>query len=67
MLRNECFICEIVAGTGDAGTVFEDDIVIAFMDIGPANPGHVLVIPRTHRPYRADLDEVARRIRGVLD
>jgi histidine triad (HIT) family protein len=53
----ECFICDIVAGTGEASTVFEDDIVIAFMCIPPVNPGHVLVVPRTHLPNLADLDD----------
>ena len=54
---DECFICDIAAGTGEASIVFEDDIVIAFMVIPPVNPGHVLVVPRTHLPYLADLDD----------
>ena len=57
MHMNECFICEIVAGTGEASTDFKDDIVIAFMVIGPVNPGHVLVVPRIHLPYLSDLDD----------
>lgn len=54
--------------------VYEDDDVIAFMDLGPINDGHVLVAPRDHRPGLADLSpdlssamvEVARRIAGIL-
>ena len=43
-----CVFCEIVAGRGAAAVVFRDDRVVAFMDIAPHNPGHVLVIPVQH-------------------
>src|SRR5690242_5085396 len=44
-----CVFCEIVAGTRQAeGVVYRDDLVVAFMSIGPRNPGHVLVIPAAH-------------------
>jgi histidine triad (HIT) family protein len=36
---------------------YEDSQAIAFMDIQPVNPGHLLVIPRDHRPHLADIDE----------
>lgn len=52
-----CVFCEIVAGRAEASLVYADDTVIAFMDINPVNPGHVLVIPRDHAPQLADLDE----------
>ena len=53
----DCVFCEIVAGRAEASLVYADDIVIAFMDIQPWNPGHVLVVPRDHSPYLAGLDE----------
>jgi histidine triad (HIT) family protein len=52
----ECLFCKIVAGELPATRVYEDDRVIAIMDIFPATRGHVLVIPRTHA---ADLHEVS--------
>jgi len=52
-----CIFCAIVAGRAEASLVHEDDTVIAFMDIRPVNPGHVLVIPRDHAAYLADLPE----------
>jgi len=52
-----CVFCEIVAGRAEASLVYADDVVIAFMDIAPVNPGHVLVIPREHSAGLADLDE----------
>jgi histidine triad (HIT) family protein len=49
--------CEIVAGRSPASIVYEDDLCVAIMTIEPVNPGHLLVLPRAHAPYLADLDE----------
>ena len=49
-----CIFCEIVAGRIPSATVYEDEHVLAFMDIAPANPGHLLVIPKQH--YRNIFD-----------
>jgi diadenosine tetraphosphate (Ap4A) HIT family hydrolase len=43
-----CPFCEIVAGTRPAAVVYRDPTVMAFLSIGPRNPGHVLVIPVQH-------------------
>lgn len=43
-----CLFCKIVRGDIPSFRVYEDDAVIAFLDIKPVNPGHVLVVPRTH-------------------
>lgn len=51
-----CVFCDIVAGQAPASVVHTDDAAIAFMDIRPLNAGHLLVIPRVHAPYLADLD-----------
>jgi histidine triad (HIT) family protein len=53
----DCVFCEIVGGRAEASLVYADDTVIAFMDIRPINPGHVLVVPRDHSPHLAQLDE----------
>ncbi|HOE00930.1 MAG TPA: HIT family protein [Kiritimatiellia bacterium] len=45
---SNCIFCKIVAGTIPATKLYEDDDVLAFMDIGPIVKGHVLVIPKTH-------------------
>jgi diadenosine tetraphosphate (Ap4A) HIT family hydrolase len=52
-----CPFCEIVAGRLPSSQVYSDDRVLAFMDIGPANTGHVLVVPRSHASGLADLPE----------
>jgi len=43
-----CIFCRIVAGEIPSSKVYEDDRVLAFMDINPVASGHTLVIPKTH-------------------
>lgn len=45
---SDCVFCRIVAGQIPATRVYEDDLVLAFMDIGQVNPGHVLVAVKAH-------------------
>ncbi len=44
----ECLFCKIAAGEISTSKVYEDDQVIAFADIKPAAPVHILLIPRVH-------------------
>lgn len=44
----DCLFCKIVAGDIPAEKVFEDDRVLAFNDINPQAPTHILVIPKQH-------------------
>lgn len=57
MPTSDCIFCDLVAGRGAVSTVYEDDRVMAFLDIAPVNPGHTLVIPKQHYRSLADLDE----------
>jgi histidine triad (HIT) family protein len=59
----ECVFCEIIAGRSPASVVYRDESCIAFMDIGPINAGHVLVVPTRHSTYLSDLDP---QVGGVL-
>lgn len=43
-----CVFCKIVEGEIPCYKVYEDDSVLAFLDIAPVNPGHTLVIPKKH-------------------
>ncbi len=45
---NSCIFCKILQGELPADRVYEDEQVLAFMDINPVNHGHVLIIPKTH-------------------
>ena len=51
-----CLFCSIVAGETPAHVVLDDDAVVAFLDIRPLFPGHVLVVPRVHAETLTDLD-----------
>ena len=80
-MASDCLFCRIVAGEIASDQVYADEQVIAFRDVAPKAPVHVLVIPRRHLDSIADLtpadaplaaalmaaaNEVARR-EGVAD
>jgi len=44
----DCPFCRIIRGEASAFKVYEDETVIAFLDILPLRPGHTLVVPKTH-------------------
>ncbi len=45
---NDCLFCKIIAGDIPSTKVYEDDYTLAFRDIDPKAPSHVLVIPKEH-------------------
>ena len=69
-----CSFCKIMSGEGQASIVYEDDSVVAFMDLRPANVGHTLVVPREHwetiydvpEKILADLFAVVKRVSFAL-
>lgn len=54
----DCIFCAIVADDVPSSRVYEDERVIAFMDIRPATPGHVLVVPKAHAADLGELDPI---------
>jgi histidine triad (HIT) family protein len=70
-----CVFCAVVAGEAPAHRVYEDDVVVAFLDRRPLFPGHTLVVPRAHAETLTDLPEVdvgpffvrVRRITGAVE
>jgi histidine triad (HIT) family protein len=48
MAEQDCIFCKIVAGTIPSTKVYEDDLCIAFNDLSPQAPTHMLIIPREH-------------------
>ena len=52
----DCLFCSIAAGSIPADIVYEDDQVVAFRDINPQAPTHLLIIPRLHISTLNDLD-----------
>ncbi len=54
--ESDCIFCQIVVGSSPATKIAENDRAIAFMDINPATPGHVLVVPRSHAVDLLDVE-----------
>ena len=50
---SNCLFCKIIAGDIPSTKVYEDELVLAFRDIAPQAPTHILVIPKTHIPSAA--------------
>ena len=50
-----CLFCKIVAGKIPSNIVYQDKDVVAFRDIDPKAPQHILIVPRRHIPSMADL------------
>ena len=53
--QDDCLFCKIVAGHVPANVVRETDTTVAFRDINPQSPTHILVIPKVHHPDVASL------------
>ncbi|RKY12821.1 MAG: histidine triad nucleotide-binding protein [Planctomycetota bacterium] len=62
----ECIFCRIVSGEVPAKKVYEDDEVMAFEDIRPQAPVHILVIPKRHIATVNDLTESDAQLIGKL-
>jgi len=60
MIR-DCQFCKLVEKEGVVSSVYEDEKVLAFLDVKPVNEGHTLVIPKTHYENIYDIpeDEIA--------
>jgi len=67
---DDCIFCKIIKGEIPSSKIYENDKVLAFLDIGPVNKGHTLVIPKKHFTNIFDidekvLDEVSRVVRKI--
>ncbi len=70
MGADDCIFCKMVAGQIPVAKVYEDEIVLAFLDIVPISDGHTLVIPKQHFEKLHDcplelLGEVASRLGNI--
>jgi histidine triad (HIT) family protein len=65
-MAEECIFCRIVAGEVPANIVYQDEDFLAFRDILPRAPTHVLIIPKTHITSTAELAEEQQELAGRL-
>lgn len=63
---SSCIFCDIIAGRVDAELVFEDERAVAFRDINPQAPVHLLVIPRKHIESLAQAEDEDADLLGHL-
>lgn len=56
-MNNDCIFCKIIKGEIPSTKVYEDEAVLAFKDINPAAPIHILVIPKKHIKSLIELQE----------
>jgi histidine triad (HIT) family protein len=66
MSEQDCLFCKILSGDIPADIVYESDSAIAFRDINPQAPTHVLIIPRKHIATINDIGEDDQQIVGSL-
>lgn len=46
--KKQCIFCQIISGKVQSRRIYEDDKVLAILDVNPGNPGHILVMPKEH-------------------
>lgn len=63
-MKNDCVFCAIAEGEIPCFKVYEDDLVLAYLDINPFSEGHTLVIPKTH--YTGLLDTPEEVLQGII-
>ena len=63
---SECLFCKIAAGEIPAKLAFDDDKVMAFGDINPQAPVHVVIIPKKHIPTILDLTDEDEKLVGYM-
>ena len=66
MTDPDCLFCKICAGEIPADIVMETDEIVAFRDINPQAPTHILIIPRRHIPTINDISDEDAEIVGKL-
>ena len=62
----ECIFCRIIVGEMPSGIIYQDEEVIAFPDINPQAPVHLIIIPRKHIPSLAHLPEADSSLIGHM-
>jgi len=65
-VKMDCIFCQIVAGKMPSEILYQDEEVIAFHDINPQAPTHLLIIPKRHIPSLAHLSEAESPLIGHM-
>lgn len=71
----DCLFCKIANGEISSYKIYEDDMVLAFLDINPDSDGHTLIIPKKHYKDLDDIDDetlnyvnkIAKKLKKILE
>jgi len=63
---SDCIFCKIIAGEIPSEKLYEDDEILAFLDISPQAPVHFLVIPKKHIPRPVDVEKSDDALTGKM-
>ena len=71
----DCLFCKIAKGEIESLKIYEDDIVLAFLDINPDSDGHTLIIPKKHYTDIDDIDlntlnhinKISKKVKKLLE
>ncbi|MBE6149933.1 MAG: HIT domain-containing protein [Firmicutes bacterium] len=71
----DCIFCKIVNGEINSYKIYDDELVIAFLDINPMTTGHTLIVPKKHNKDIEDIDEktlihimnIAKKIKSKME
>lgn len=66
MTSANCLFCKIIAGEIPAGIIYQDEFVVAFKDINPQAPHHLLILPRRHIPTTLDISAMDMELIGHI-
>jgi len=66
MTKNDCVFCKIISGDIPTKIILEDDFVVAFNDINPKAPVHILIVPKKHIETIDHLNIVDEKLIGVM-
>ena len=53
----DCIFCKIVSGEFESSKIYEDDKILAFLDVQPITKGHTLIIPKKHTEFISETNE----------
>lgn len=65
-MADSCVFCKIIAGEAPAKIIYETDTILAFRDIRPAAPTHILIVPKKHISGLSDLEPEDAALMGEI-
>ncbi|MCF7741489.1 MAG: histidine triad nucleotide-binding protein [Candidatus Marinimicrobia bacterium] len=65
-MTDDCLFCNIISGQMDTDFVYEDESIVAFKDINPMAPVHILIVPKKHIPTVNDILEQDTELVGRM-